>query len=80
MVAAEVRAACRWWAYRSNKARRELGWTTRSHEETVESTVAYWREQLGERVASGGRQPLQLRLAGGAVRRVADAVNRIAHD
>lgn len=80
VVAAEVRAACRWWAYRSNKARRELGWTTRSHEETVESTVAYWREQLGERVASGGRQPLQLRLAGGAVRRVADAVNRIAHD
>ena len=41
------------------KARRELGWTTRPHEETVEATVRWWKERLGDRLARRrGRQPL----------------------
>jgi dihydroflavonol-4-reductase len=66
---AEVRAAAYWWTYRSAKARRELGWTTRAHEETVERTVEFHRDRLGERVTrSGRRQPLGWRLAGRATR------------
>jgi dihydroflavonol-4-reductase len=62
----EVRAAAHWWTYRSAKARRELGWTTRPHEDTVEATVRFHQERLGDRV--GGRQPLPLRVVGRAVR------------
>ena len=61
----EVRAASCWWTCRSAKARRELGWTTRPHEDTVEETVRYWQEQLGDRLAGGSRsQPAPLKLAG----------------
>jgi dihydroflavonol-4-reductase len=64
---AEVRAAARWWTYRSNRARRELGWSVRSHEETVEETVRWWMERLGDRIV-GTRQPIALRAAGAASR------------
>jgi dihydroflavonol-4-reductase len=63
---AEVRAAAHWWTYRSAKARRELGWTTRPHEDTVEATVRFHQERLGDRV--GHRQPLPWRVVGRAVR------------
>ena len=43
----EIRSAAHWWTYRSTKARRELGWSTRPHEETVEATVAWYREREG---------------------------------
>jgi dihydroflavonol-4-reductase len=66
---AEVRAAAHWWTYRSAKARRELGWTTRAHEETVEATVRYHEERLGDRIVRNGRrQPLGWRVVGRAVR------------
>ncbi len=65
----EVRAAAHWWTYRSAKARRELGWTTRPHEDTVEATVRWYEERLGDRLARNGRrQPLALRVAGRAAR------------
>jgi dihydroflavonol-4-reductase len=68
---AEVRAAAHWWTYRSTKARRELGWTTRPHEETVEATVRYHEARLGDRLKRGGRrQPLGWRLVGRAMREV----------
>jgi dihydroflavonol-4-reductase len=68
---AEVRAAAQWWTYRSVKARRELGWTTRPHEDTVEETVQYHAERLGDRLLRRGRrQPLAWRLAGQAMRTV----------
>jgi dihydroflavonol-4-reductase len=71
----EVRSAARWWTYRSTKARRELGWTTRPHEETVEATVAWYREREGGRLARiGTRQPLGWRAAGFAVRRIGELV------
>jgi dihydroflavonol-4-reductase len=66
LTPAEVRAAAHWWTYRSAKARRELGWTTRPHEDTVEATVRFHAERLGDRV--GQRQPLPWRVVGRAVR------------
>jgi dihydroflavonol-4-reductase len=71
----EVRSAAQWWTYRSAKARRELGWTTRPHEETVEATVAWYREREGGRLARiGTRQPFGWRAAGFAVRRIGELV------
>jgi dihydroflavonol-4-reductase len=67
LTPAEVRAAACWWTYRSAKARRELGWETRPHEDTVEATVRFHQERLGDRL-SGARQPLPLRLVGRAAR------------
>jgi dihydroflavonol-4-reductase len=67
----EIRAAAHWWTYRSAKARRELGWTTRPHEDTVEATVRFHEERLGDRLLRvGRRQPLAWRLAGRVVREV----------
>jgi dihydroflavonol-4-reductase len=62
----EIRAAAHWWTYRSTKARRELGWTTRPHEDTVEATVRFHAERLGDRVVR--RQPLPWRALRGAAR------------
>ena len=71
----EVRSAAQWWTYRSTKARRELGWTTRPHEETVERTVEWYREREAGRLARvGTRQALHWRLAGFAVRRIEELV------
>jgi dihydroflavonol-4-reductase len=71
----EVRSAAHWWTYRSTKARRELGWTTRPHEETVEATVAWWAEREEARLLrSGTRQPVGWRLAGYAARRLGELV------
>jgi dihydroflavonol-4-reductase len=70
----EVRAASQWWAYRSTKAKRELGWRPSHHEETLERTIAWYRERgTGGLARPGTGQPLALRLAGFAARR-ADAV------
>lgn len=68
---AEVRAAAHWWTYRSAKARRELGWQTRPHEDTVEATVRYHEQRLGDRLLRAGRrQPLGWRVVGRVVREV----------
>jgi dihydroflavonol-4-reductase len=69
LTPSEVRAAAHWWTYRSAKARRELGWTTRSHEDTVEATVRFHHERLGDRLR-GARQPLPLRVVGRAAREI----------
>jgi dihydroflavonol-4-reductase len=68
---AEIRAAGHWWTCKSTKARRELGWKTRPHEDTVEDTVAWWQEQLGERLRRAPRgQPLGWKLVAAAARAV----------
>jgi dihydroflavonol-4-reductase len=68
LAASEVRAASHWWTYRSTKARRELGWRSRPHEETLEATVAWHLEREHERIARNRRsQQLQYRAAGVAV-------------
>jgi dihydroflavonol-4-reductase len=78
LTPSEVRTAGHWWTYRSGRARRELGWTTVPHEETVEATVAWYREREGERLRRAGtRQPLPWRLAGLAARAAEEVDHRV---
>ena len=66
--AGEVRAASHWWTYRSTKARRELGWRARPHEETLEATVSWHLDREHDRIARTRRsQQIQYRLAGMAI-------------
>ena len=76
---AEVRAASLYWAFRNTKAKRQLGWKPAPHEDTVEATVAWYREREGERLArEGARQPVGLRIAGFAVRQAGGVAARFA--
>lgn len=75
---AEVIALSQWWTYRSTKAKRELDWSARPHEETLEETIAWYREREPEHLAKPGtRQMLPLRVAGFGVRRAAQTVNML---
>jgi dihydroflavonol-4-reductase len=68
LAANEVRAASQWWTYRATKARRDLGWRSRPHEETLEATVAWHLEREHDRIARSRRsQQLQYRVAGAAL-------------
>jgi dihydroflavonol-4-reductase len=68
MGAAEIRAASQWWTYRFGKARRELGWKSRPHEETLEATVAWHLDREHDRIARTRRsQQVQYRVAGLAI-------------
>jgi dihydroflavonol-4-reductase len=62
----EVRSATLWWTYRNAKARKELGFEPRPHEETLEDAVAWQTAELGDRIR---RRPGVERLAIGAVGR-----------
>jgi dihydroflavonol-4-reductase len=74
----EVRAAGQWWAYRSTKARRELGWRPSHHEDTLERTIAWYRDNGTRGLARPGTgQPIALRLAGFAARRADDVADRL---
>jgi dihydroflavonol-4-reductase len=75
----EVRAGSLWWAYRSTKAKRELGWQTSPHEDTLEATIAWYREREGDDLARpGARQPAAWRLAGAAGRLVGGVASRLS--
>lgn len=50
----EVRSAALWWTYRNTKAKRELGFAPRPHEETLEDAVRWQMEELGDRVRTRG--------------------------
>jgi dihydroflavonol-4-reductase len=64
----EVRLSSQWWTYRNTKAKRELAWRPSPHEETIEATVAWYRDREGDRLArAGSSQPLQYKLAATAV-------------
>ena len=65
----ETRASSLWWTYRNNKARRELGFKARPHEETLSDTVSWYVDRESDRLArTGAGQPAALKLAGGALR------------
>jgi hypothetical protein len=67
----EVRAASLNWSFSNRKAKRELGWTTSPHEDCLEETIAWYRDREGSELAPpGSRQPLALRVAGDALRRL----------
>jgi dihydroflavonol-4-reductase len=57
----EVRSAQQWWTYRSTKAKKELGFKARPHEETLEDTVRWEAERLGDRVGRAPRSDIALR-------------------
>ena len=64
----EVLAATQWWTYRSTKAKRELGFRARPHEETLEATVRWHMEREHDRIKRTQRsQQLQYRVAGVAL-------------
>ncbi len=74
----EVRAASLWWAFRSTKAKRELGWKPSHHEDTLQSTIDWYREREPERLAApGSSQPLMLRAAGLGLRTAVGAAARL---
>ncbi|MEA2397073.1 MAG: hypothetical protein QOK25_629 [Thermoleophilaceae bacterium] len=67
----EVKLASCWWTYRNTKAKRELGWTTSPHEDTVEATVKWYLDRESDRLARGRRsQPVQWKAAAAALRAV----------
>ena len=61
----ETRSAALWWTYSSAKAKRELGFAPRPHEETLEGAIGWMSEQLGDRVGGDpGATESALTLAG----------------
>ncbi|HKH22950.1 MAG TPA: NAD-dependent epimerase/dehydratase family protein [Solirubrobacterales bacterium] len=64
----EVRSGTQWFTYRNEKARRELGWEPRPHEETLEDAVRWQLEQLGERAEGHRLTDVVLRATGRALR------------
>jgi dihydroflavonol-4-reductase len=66
----ELRSMNLWWAFRSTKAKRDLGYQPRHHEDALVDAIAWLREHEHERLCPPGtRQPLALRVAGFAERR-----------
>lgn len=75
----EVRAASLWWAFRSTKAKRELGWKPGHHEDPLVEAIEWVRERdAGTVAAPGSRQPAALRAAGLGLRTATGLVRRIA--
>jgi dihydroflavonol-4-reductase len=54
VVPEEIRSALLWWVYRNTKAKRELGFSPRPHEETLEDAVAWQRSVLSDHSTAGG--------------------------
>jgi dihydroflavonol-4-reductase len=68
LTTVEVRAGSLWWAFRSAKAKRELGYTPSHHEDTLVNTIDWYREHEAKLAPPGARQALPLRAAGFALR------------
>lgn len=78
VTAVEVRSASQWWTYRNTKAKRELGWTTSPHEDTIEATVQWYLEREGDRMARARRsQPFQYKLAARTLSTVEGVLGRL---
>jgi dihydroflavonol-4-reductase len=74
LTADEVQAAGHWWTYHSTKAKRELRWRSRPHEETLEATVSWHLDREHDRIARTRRsQQFQYRVAGAALAAVEGA-------
>jgi len=64
----EVRSGTQWFTYRNDKAVSQLGWEPRPHEETLEDTVRWQLDQLGERAEGHRLTDAALRITGAATR------------
>ncbi len=76
LVEEEVRSASLWWTYRSTKAKRELGFRARPHEETLEDAVAWQSAHIDGPPAGRGPEQLALRALGGLSRAGARLLGR----
>jgi dihydroflavonol-4-reductase len=56
----EVRSAMLWWTFRNAKAKGELGFDPRPHEETLEDAVEWQAGELGDGVGGGGHGPTEI--------------------
>ncbi len=75
----EVRLGSLWWAFRSTKAKRELGFKPSHHEDTLVSTIEWYREREPDDLRGPGtRQPVPLRLTGSALRTAGTLVGRLS--
>ena len=66
----EIVSASQWWTYRNAKAKRELGFAPRPHEETLEDAVSWQLAELGGRRPGRSPERLALRALGRAARAV----------
>jgi dihydroflavonol-4-reductase len=64
----EILSASLWWTYRNTKAKRELGFAPRPHEETLETAVAWQLDQLNGRKPRAGPERFALRAIGRSLR------------
>ncbi len=64
----EIVSAAQWWTYRNTKAKRELGFAPRPHEETLEDAVAWQLAQLSSRGARSGPERVAIRALSRALR------------
>jgi dihydroflavonol-4-reductase len=66
----EIRSGLLWWTARNTKAKRELGFNPRPHEETLEDAVRWQASTLGDRIETRptSAYELPLRAAGRALR------------
>jgi dihydroflavonol-4-reductase len=64
----EVRSGMQWWTFRNDKAVRELGFSPRPHEETLDETVSSQLDDLGSRAKGHLVSDAALRGAGLAFR------------
>ncbi len=69
----EVKAGSLWYTYRNDKAKRELGFRPRPHEQTLEETVAWQLERLDEPGPREQAADLALRATG----KVASAAEKL---
>jgi dihydroflavonol-4-reductase len=72
----EILSASQWWAYRNTKAKRELGFAPRPHEQTLEDAVAWQLGELGGRRSGPAAESRALRAAGVALRAGSRLVGR----
>lgn len=74
----EIRMSSLWWAFRSNKAKRDLGYRPAHHEDTLRATIDWYRERDDERLsAPGSRQALALRAVGLVLRQAEAVLERV---
>jgi dihydroflavonol-4-reductase len=79
ITSTELQASGLWWTFRSAKAKRDLGDRPGHHEDSLERTIAWYREREPLRLRSAGtRQPLALRTSGFALRQAERAVALMA--
>jgi dihydroflavonol-4-reductase len=68
---AEIRASSLNWAFSNRKAKRELRWKTSPHEDSLEETIAWWRERDARVLARiSPHHSLPLRAAAAVLRRL----------